>query len=106
SDLVTRRTQEQTGVLQAHADKAREEGMTDALTGLLNRRGWELRVKSEETVCQRLNRNACVIVVDLDGLKRINDTQGHAMGDAFIKKPALALKSAARQEDVLARLGG
>jgi len=104
--LVARRTEEQSGLLRKHAEQAREEGMTDALTGLLNRRGWETRVKAEEAQSRRTGANACVIVIDLDGLKKINDTQGHAMGDAFIKKAAFALKSAARTEDVLARLGG
>jgi len=47
-----------------------------------------------------------VIVIDLDGLKRINDTEGHAKGDDFIRRAGNALRVAARREDVLARLGG
>jgi len=86
--------------------RAKEEGMTDALTQLLNRRGWESRVRQVEEQCARENLNAAVIVIDLDGLKRINDTLGHTQGDVFIKRAGNALRIASRPGDVLARLGG
>lgn len=86
--------------------RAKEEGMTDALTGLLNRRGWEHNLKIEEQRCVDSGRNGCVIMIDLDDLKKVNDTQGHTQGDELIKRAALALRKVASSGDVLARLGG
>ena len=106
SRYLTRLEEERTGVFVQRETKAKEEGMTDMLTQLLNRRGWDQAVRVAEERCQRESLNACVIVVDLDGLKRINDTEGHAKGDEFIRRAGAALKLAARREDVLARLGG
>jgi diguanylate cyclase (GGDEF)-like protein len=61
---------------------------------------------NEEMRCQRYGHSAFVICVDLDGLKAINDSQGHAAGDMLIRKAAKALRGAAREQDVVARLGG
>lgn len=94
----------------AHHEKresaAKEEGMTDALTGLLNRRGWEHHLTQEEEVCAKQGRNGCVVMIDLDDLKKVNDTQGHTQGDELIKRAATALRHGARSGDILARLGG
>lgn len=103
---LVRLEEERTGVFVQRETKAKEEGMTDKLTGLLNRRGWDQQVAQSEARCQRENLNACVIVIDLDGLKRINDTEGHNKGDEFIRRAGTALKLAARRDDILARLGG
>lgn len=104
--LLVRIEEERTGHFVARETKAKVEGMTDTLTGLVNRRGWDRAVAESEARCQREGLNACVIVIDLDGLKRINDTQGHAKGDEFIRRASTALRGAARREDCLARLGG
>lgn len=104
--LLVRIEEERTGVFAQREHKAKEEGATDMLTSLLNRRGWDLAVKQSEERCVREGLNACVIVIDLDGLKRINDTQGHAKGDEFIRRAGTALKLAARRDEILARLGG
>lgn len=104
--LLARIEEERTGHFVARETKAKVEGMTDTLTGLVNRRGWDRAVAESEARCQREGLNACVIVVDLDGLKRINDTLGHAKGDDFIRRASTALRTAARREDCLARLGG
>lgn len=106
SRLLTRIEDERSGILLLRETKAKEEGMTDMLTGLLNRRGWDACVKDWEDRCQRQALNACVIVIDLDGLKYINDTQGHAKGDELLRRAGNALRIAARREDFLARLGG
>ncbi|MBL6751021.1 MAG: GGDEF domain-containing protein [Nevskia sp.] len=87
-------------------EKARLEAATDALTQLYNRRGWEQCLLVEEIRCQRDNLDACVIAIDLDGLKEINDLQGHAAGDQLLQRAAHALRVTARRRDVVARLGG
>ncbi|WP_374536153.1 sensor domain-containing diguanylate cyclase [Chitinimonas taiwanensis] len=97
--------------LRAHeegrrADRARAESMTDFMTELYNRRGWEQLLAAEEDRCRRYGHPAVALVVDLDGLKRVNDQHGHAAGDALIRRTAEALRRAIRAGDVLARLGG
>ncbi len=80
--------------------------MTDPLTGVLNRRGWALALDREERRCRRHGLDAVVAVVDLDRLKEVNDTGGHAAGDERIVACAQAIASAIRAEDTVARLGG
>jgi diguanylate cyclase (GGDEF)-like protein len=106
SGLLMEREAEQTGELQQREMQAVEQGMTDVLTGLLNRRGWDHYVAQFEDQYRRSGGNACVVVIDLDGLKRINDTEGHAAGDVLIRKAAQALQLGGRQGDLIARLGG
>jgi diguanylate cyclase (GGDEF)-like protein len=78
----------------------------DPLTGLLNRRSFRERFEREIEACRaRLTGCACVMI-DLDDLKRINDTGGHALGDAVLRQVASALTSSARPSDLIARLGG
>ncbi|MGH8481926.1 MAG: GGDEF domain-containing protein [Nevskiaceae bacterium] len=106
SRFLVRLEEERTGIYVQREEQAKEEGMTDMLTQLRNRRGWDHAVRDAEARCRKQNLNACVIVIDLDGLKRINDTEGHAKGDEFIRRAGNALRVAARHDDVLARLGG
>ena len=90
---------------RAEAD-ARALAMTDHLTGLLNRWGWELALGAEESRCQRHGRSAVVAVVDLDDLKKVNDSDGHLGGDMMLRMAAEALRKGCRREDVVARIGG
>lgn len=89
-----------------YAERARAEAMSDVLTEVYNRRGWETLLASEETRCQQLGCPACVISLDLDGLKQVNDAQGHLKGDELLAKTAQALVGAVRRQDVVARVGG
>ena len=84
----------------------REEAVTDALTGLYNRRYFEESLNKEVARAKRLMQPFSVIGIDLDYLKKINDTFGHAYGDMAIKTIAEILKSNARSIDVPARIGG
>lgn len=106
SRLLTRIEDERSGVMRLRETKAKEEGKTDMLTGLLNRRGWDACMQHWEARCQQENLNACVVAIDLDGLKHVNDTQGHDKGDELLRRAGTALRTAARREDYLARLGG
>lgn len=87
-------------------EAAEAEAMLDELTGLWNRRAWDRFVAAEEERCRRYGHPACVISLDIDGLKHANDTGGHAAGDALIRGVADALRSSLRAHDVAARLGG
>ena len=82
------------------------EALTDALTHLYNRRGWDRLLAAEEDRCRRHGHPAAILVIDLDELKRVNDAHGHAAGDALIIRAGSALRQAARPHDVVARLGG
>jgi diguanylate cyclase len=97
--------------LAADADKRRleklnQESRTDALTGLANRRAWDEFLKSEEDRCRRYGHPAVVFSIDLDGLKLINDSAGHAAGDEFIVRAANSFRDACWECDFVARLGG
>lgn len=87
-------------------ERMEAEAMGDSLTKLYNRRGWEKLLFAEERRCQQYGHPAGVIYVDLDYLKPINDTQGHAAGDQLIYKAAQKIYSTVRSQDVVARIGG
>jgi diguanylate cyclase len=88
------------------AERAETQALTDPLTGLVNRRGWDRLLEREEQRCQRYGALASVLMIDLDGLKTLNDTHGHAAGDALLQRAADTLRTAVRSADVVARLGG
>jgi diguanylate cyclase (GGDEF)-like protein len=92
--------------LTARADAARKAVSRDPMTNLSNRRGWDNAVQAAERRCEGGDVEACVWMIDLDGLKRVNDTHGHKAGDQLIQAAAAALRLAARRGDTLARLGG
>lgn len=88
------------------ADLAEMEALVDALTGLYNRRGWDQFLAREEHRCARYGHPACVVVIDLDNLKIVNDSLGHAAGDELLRRTGRALQSTVREHDVVARVGG
>ena len=86
--------------------KIERQANTDALTGLLNRRGWERQLGIEEARARRYGSPCCVFIIDLNDLKGINDSRGHEEGDRLICRAATCLQSAVRAGDVIARIGG
>ena len=91
---------------ERRVEQAIEESERDALTGLLNRRGWDRSLEVEEARCRREGRSATVIVLDLDDLKEINDAMGHPVGDDYLRRTAEVLRDNSRPSDVIARTGG
>jgi diguanylate cyclase (GGDEF)-like protein len=79
---------------------------TDELTGLLNRRAWQEELPREMARAKREHRPLCVAMLDIDGLKTLNDTRGHHAGDQLLKQNSAAWSSALRPVDLLARYGG
>ena len=97
--------------LKAEQEERRSERLaldaaTDVVTGLSNRRAWNDLLAREEERCRRYGHQAAVLVADLNGLKEVNDSTGHASGDRLLQQAAEALRSAARETDLVARLGG
>jgi diguanylate cyclase (GGDEF)-like protein len=78
----------------------------DALTGLANRRAFELALGREVDRVARSGEPALLLALDIDHFKRVNDTWGHAAGDQVIKSVAQALVDSVRPMDLVARVGG
>ncbi len=82
------------------------KSITDYLTEIYNRRYFfEIAIKHLQ-FCQRLQKNLCIALLDIDYFKKINDTHGHDAGDFVLKKFADILGKTKRQNDILARYGG
>ncbi len=79
---------------------------TDALTGLLNRRMFDERLTAEIQRSQRYSLSFCLLMLDIDHFKEINDIYGHPSGDTVLKKIATVLREQTRNVDIVARFGG
>lgn len=82
------------------------QALTDALTGLLNRRALQQEVVRLISLAQRTGCWLLAGAIDLDGFKQINDGHGHDAGDQFLRGVSARLQAVLRSGDVLARLGG
>lgn len=80
--------------------------ITDQLTGLYNRLQLDRTLEEERLRHQRYASNVCVLLLDIDHFKSINDTFGHLVGDQVLAKIALILQSHVREVDVVGRWGG
>ena len=80
--------------------------LTDELTGLFNRRGFMALAERQLKLGRRSGRGMMLFVMDVDGLKQINDSFGHFEGDRALKRTAEVLEETFRDSDVVARLGG
>ncbi len=78
----------------------------DALTSLNNRRQFEVRLKQEVSTAKRQDKPLCAMMLDIDFFKSVNDTHGHVVGDAVLKKVASVIKSELREYDIPSRYGG
>jgi diguanylate cyclase (GGDEF)-like protein len=92
--------------LRAQREVLAELAYVDSLTGLGNRRDFDLHLEREWALTLRDGIDSFVVVADLDGFKEINDNCGHAAGDQVLRQFADALRLAARNTDILARIGG
>jgi diguanylate cyclase (GGDEF)-like protein len=92
--------------LQAVIDALCELSSRDALTGLANRRQFELAIAREVDRVARAGEPALVLMADIDHFKRVNDTHGHAAGDLVIRSVGQALADCVRPMDTVARFGG
>jgi diguanylate cyclase (GGDEF)-like protein len=79
---------------------------TDELTGLLNRREFEHECEEALVMAERFGSGLCIMLIDLNGFKQINDTMGHQFGDIVLKACSERLNSAVRDTDVVGRWGG
>ncbi|MDQ5833003.1 MAG: diguanylate cyclase [Actinomycetota bacterium] len=104
--LAEQHTQQQAAELERLAAQLEQLTLHDELTGLYNLRGLELLGGGAVDRSARDGSALCVLFLDLDGLKAINDGFGHAAGDAALIAAAGVLRGALRRTDVIARIGG
>lgn len=94
------------GWMQALIDALVDLSSRDALTGLANRRAFELALAREIDRVARSGEPALLLALDIDHFKRVNDQHGHNAGDQVIKAVASALVDSVRPMDLVARVGG
>jgi diguanylate cyclase len=92
--------------VQGLVDALVELSSRDALTGLANRRAFELALEREIDRVARSGEPALLLMLDIDHFKRVNDGHGHTAGDEVIKAVATALLDSVRPMDLVARVGG
>jgi len=88
-------------------ERAQKTAETDSLTGLYNHGAYEQRMEQALARCLRQGEPLCLMMLDLDKFKDVNDTYGHVYGDQYLKKIASSMREACRTDvDVCCRLGG
>jgi len=91
---------------QRELRRLQELSLRDSLTGLFNRRGFDVMLPEQAKRAKRSGRPVVVMYGDIDRFKALNDTYGHERGDEVLTAVADALRAAFRETDLLARLGG
>jgi diguanylate cyclase (GGDEF)-like protein len=87
-------------------DRLEAQATTDELTGLANRREWYHRLDGALLRARRSGQPVSVVLLDVNGLKTINDRDGHAAGDRLLRSVTSRWSAALREQDVLGRIGG
>ena len=101
TDVATNRRQ-----LQAANHELQRLSSTDRLTGLFNRGHWEEMLRQDYARHRRYERNAALVMFDIDHFKKINDSYGHQAGDAVIQQTAELVRQCMRDADIAGRYGG
>lgn len=107
--LMVGTVSDQLAVAISHArlfKRIQTQAMTDELTGLYNHRHFQEQLDRETKLADRNNTQVSLILLDLDRLKRINDTHGHRSGDAALRHVAKTMQQTVRDSDISARYGG
>src|ERR687893_178342 len=92
--------------LKQYLDSCQEAAFTDHLTGLANRRRFERQLEREVARTERYSRPFCLLLVDIDNFKEVNDTYGHDAGDEALRRVANVIQSDTRGIETGARIGG
>lgn len=93
-------------VVQETSEKLERLSVLDELTGLYNRRGFLTLAKQQVALKKRTSIELLLVYFDIDGMKKINDTLGHSVGDYALVSLANLLKKVFRSSDIIARIGG
>lgn len=107
--LELKRANDRQGQMLVELESARHQmdvlAHTDVLTGLANRRSFTDRLRQEWALLQRVHEPACLLMMDLDHFKRVNDVYGHHVGDQALQLFATLCRDVSRAADVLGRWG-
>ncbi len=104
--IIRRKMRSQHAALTEAMGEVQRLATHDDLTGLVNRRYIEERLNQELHRFQRHGHPFCIVIIDLDFFKHVNDTQGHAFGDTVLQAFAIEAKATLRDTDLIARWGG
>ncbi len=99
-------TEREMAKLHEELDRVSVQARHDPLTGALNRKGMEEAMEKELSTVRRKDAPLCLALLDIDNFKKLNDTLGHATGDAALKHLAVVAREVMRPQDTLARYGG
>ena len=97
---------ERKSTLEREAAALRDEVLTDALTGLHNRRAFDQNLENAMRQWERHRRGFVLVFADVDHFKRINDRYGHPVGDGVLRQLSACIRSALRKSDLAFRIGG
>ena len=92
--------------LREDLEDVRREAITDAMTGIFNRRLFDIRLREEAALAQKSGHNLSLLMIDIDNFKKFNDTYGHLIGDLILKLLAGMLTDTIKGRDTAARYGG
>ena len=92
--------------LREDLEDVRRESITDAMTGIFNRRLFDMRLREEASLAQENSHNLSLLLIDIDKFKNFNDTYGHLIGDLILKLLAHMLTDTIKGRDTAARYGG
>jgi diguanylate cyclase (GGDEF)-like protein len=104
--LTLQRLQSRLARAQARIEELQAQAETDPLLNVLNRRGLKRELARAVSYIARYGATAVLIYVDIDNLKPVNDTYGHAVGDEVLKAVTGSLRTHIRASDLIARVGG
>ncbi|HEY8668801.1 MAG TPA: GGDEF domain-containing protein [Tepidisphaeraceae bacterium] len=103
---IRQRIENRTSALQRTIEALRHQASRDPLTGLYNRRMLDEHLPNLLTRCRADNVSVCVLMMDLDNFKNLNDTLGHAAGDDMLSAVGQLIRSGVRDQDLAFRCGG
>ena len=103
---IERRYQQALRRVQLANEKLESQSLSDHLTGLNNRRGFFSYGLQQMKIAKRLKEDNYLVFLDIDNLKEVNDTYGHAVGDLLLQGVAAILRTTLRESDVMGRIGG
>src|SRR5262249_12285588 len=92
--------------LKQEVERARSDALIDSLTGLANRRGFDASLAGCLGESGAPGNGLCLVMLDIDHFKRVNDTYGHLLGDQVISAVGKVLKASVKGQDTAARVGG
>lgn len=99
-------TKNEVELLREELEKTKREATTDPLTGLKNRRAFENSIQEKIQHVKEKDNNLCLVMVDIDHFKQVNDKYGHVFGDKVLKSVASVLMENLKGKDMIARIGG